>query len=144
MDANREVILANQNDEGVHKCQKCMASDQIEAKLATLQKLMISSGPPVRTHEGPFQLCQTLWDPILTLAPHRMSSIVVVPSLDSRTLYRVAVTVNAALIRLDIADWYHSSLYTVQTSEDNEFTTKKSTSSVSYDSIGIDTNHHRY
>jgi hypothetical protein len=63
----------------------------------------------IQTNKEPYQLYKTLWNTILTLAPEDDKSsssssptMVVVPSLDSHTLHRVAVTVNAALIRLNI------------------------------------------
>lgn len=66
----------------------------------------------IQIGSSPFLLYKTLWNTILTLdknsgnggggVPSVSSSMVVVPSLDSHTVHRVAVTVNAALIRLDI------------------------------------------
>jgi hypothetical protein len=65
----------------------------------------------IETHKGPFQLYKTLWNTILALSPEEKdephslppsSTMIVVPLLDSHTLHRVAVTVNTALIRLDI------------------------------------------
>ncbi|KAG7356237.1 hypothetical protein IV203_000923 [Nitzschia inconspicua] len=60
----------------------------------------------IQMEDSPFLLYKTLWNTILTLnvshCNDNPSSMVVVPSLDSHTLRRVAVTVNAALIRLNI------------------------------------------
>jgi len=59
----------------------------------------------VQTRGSPFQLYRTLWNSILTLSSvssHKSASVVIDPFLDSCTLHRVAVTVNAALKRLDI------------------------------------------
>ena len=51
----------------------------------------------------PFQLYRTVWNSALYLSKDpKQTSIIIHPSLDSYSLHRVAVTVNAALIRLDI------------------------------------------
>lgn len=52
---------------------------------------------------SPFQLYRTLWNLVLDLSTGDKNEYVVIdPFLDSHTFHRVAVTVNAALIRLDI------------------------------------------
>jgi hypothetical protein len=102
MDANPEYITAKPDDEEGYAqiLQKCMAWIQSKANSNTAD--IDDLEWTIQTHEGPFQLYKTLWNTILTLTPHKTSSMVVVPSLDSHTLYRVAVTVNVALIRLHI------------------------------------------
>jgi len=57
----------------------------------------------VQNRESPFQLYRTVWNAALNLSSNQNNaSITVDPFLDSHTLHRVAVTVNAALKRLDI------------------------------------------
>lgn len=57
----------------------------------------------VQSQESPFRLYKTIWDAALRLSTGQDStSIIVDPFSDSYTLHRVAVTVNAALKRLDI------------------------------------------
>jgi hypothetical protein len=61
----------------------------------------------VQSHDRPFQLYNTLWNTIRTMTGGTGQldtpvAMIVVPSLDSHTLQRVAVTVNVALRRLDI------------------------------------------
>jgi len=58
----------------------------------------------VQTGRYPFQLYKTLWNSVLTLSSLSTDrvSVVIDPYLDSYTLHRVAITVNAALKRLGI------------------------------------------
>eukprot|EP00536_Pseudo-nitzschia_multiseries_P001743 jgi/Psemu1/283241/fgenesh1_pg.22_\ len=57
----------------------------------------------VQSTGSPFQLYNTLWNSVFDLSTGGKSSFVVIdPFLDYYTLHRVAVTVNAALLRLDI------------------------------------------
>jgi hypothetical protein len=98
MDGSREYITTTKNDDHAEILQRCMQ--------------WIHSRPPmpsqdmewtIQMEESPFLLYKTLWNTILTLNFNSTGqSMVVVPSLDSHTLHRVAITVNAALIRLDI------------------------------------------
>ena len=114
MDANREYITsdatADSDTEDAQNhariLQECMAwlsaNQQQTAMPQNLEWTIHTSQGGVG---GPFQLYKTLWNTILTLPSPpspASSSMIVVPSLDSHTLHRVAVTVNAALIRLNI------------------------------------------
>jgi len=57
----------------------------------------------VQSRGSPFQLYKTVWNSALNLSSdHESACIIIDPFLDSHTLYRVAVTVNAALKRLEI------------------------------------------
>jgi hypothetical protein len=57
----------------------------------------------VQNRGSPFQLYRTVWNAALNLSLDKKNvSIIIDPFLDSHTLHRVAVTVNAALKRLDI------------------------------------------
>eukprot|EP00534_Pseudo-nitzschia_fraudulenta_P002122 CAMPEP_0201128254 /NCGR_PEP_ID=MMETSP0850-20130426/33111_1 /ASSEMBLY_ACC=CAM_ASM_000622 /TAXON_ID=183588 /ORGANISM="Pseudo-nitzschia fraudulenta, Strain WWA7" /LENGTH=417 /DNA_ID=CAMNT_0047397375 /DNA_START=51 /DNA_END=1304 /DNA_ORIENTATION=+ len=57
----------------------------------------------VDSRGSPFQLYRTLWNSVLSLSTcDKSASLVIDPVLDSHTLHRVAVTVNAALKRLDL------------------------------------------
>jgi hypothetical protein len=103
MDANREYVSSPENLEDVYQqqqiLQECMAWLSSKQQVLpdnmewTIHTSHVGTG-------GPFQLYKTLWNTILTLSSS--SSMVIVPSLDSHTLHRIAVTVNAALIRLEI------------------------------------------
>ena len=57
----------------------------------------------VQSQASPLQLYRTIWSAASNLVlDHNRTLIIVDPFLDSYTLYRVAITVNAALKRLDI------------------------------------------
>lgn len=78
-------------------------------------------------HRGglPFELYRTVWNSALNLSTdHNDASIIAEPQLDSHTLYRVAVTVNAALKRLDIpvriTQVYHPFITSTGDSESEE------------------------
>lgn len=57
----------------------------------------------VQSQASPFQLYRTIWNTAAYLSNNKKRSLVVVdPFLDSYTLHRIAITVNAALKRLNI------------------------------------------
>ncbi len=57
----------------------------------------------LQSRDSPFQLYKTVWNSVLNLSTgDQASSIICDPFLDSHTLHRVAITVNAALKKLDI------------------------------------------
>jgi hypothetical protein len=116
-DATREHIqnFADEDHEQVlKKCQKWLLQVERQRKeshqvvdLPTSRKHFDESNIDwtVQTRRSPFQLYKTLWNSILTLAAtssQNSSAVIIEPFLDSYTLHRVAVTVNAALKRLDI------------------------------------------
>jgi len=81
----------------------------------------------VQSQASPLQLYRTLWNAALNLDMDQNRTFVVVDSfLDSYTLYRVAVTVNAALKRLDIpfriSQVYHP--FMKLTTGNNNYTTR--------------------
>jgi len=116
MDANREYIQKRTDADEDHaqilqECLSWLSSERAQKHKSTKEASKNNNNDnnsiglewTIQTHEGPFQLYRTLWNTILTLPTDQdTASVVVAPSLDSHTLHRVAVTVNAALIRLDI------------------------------------------
>jgi len=56
----------------------------------------------VQPHKQPYQLYATLWDAIIKLKESESSRMIVAPNLDAHTTHRIAVTINAALRRLDV------------------------------------------
>lgn len=57
----------------------------------------------LQSRDSPFQLYKTVWNAALNLSTgDQRSSIICDPLLDSHSLHRVAITVNAALKKLDI------------------------------------------
>ncbi|OEU20544.1 hypothetical protein FRACYDRAFT_234172 [Fragilariopsis cylindrus CCMP1102] len=117
-DATREHIQnsADEDHEQVlKKCQKWLLQVERQRKesqqvvdLPTSRKCFDESNIDwtVQTRRSPFQLYKTIWNSILTLSTtssQNCSAVIIEPFLDSYTLHRVAVTVNAALKRLDIS-----------------------------------------
>ena len=117
-DATREHIQnsADEDHEQVlKKCQKWLLQVERQRKesqqvvdLPTSRKYFDESNIywTVQTRRSPFQLYKTIWNSILTLSTtssQNCSAVIIEPFLDSYTLHRVAVTVNAALKRLDIS-----------------------------------------
>ncbi|KAL3921425.1 MAG: hypothetical protein SGILL_002756 [Bacillariaceae sp.] len=110
MDANREYITSSKVDPENDQQNSGQILQDCMAWMSSKQQTMPNDVEwTIHTHQGriggPIHLYKTLWNTILTLpssSTSTSSSIVVVPSLDSHTLHRVAVTVNAALIRLNI------------------------------------------
>jgi hypothetical protein len=117
-DATREHIQNSDGDEDheqvLKKCQKWLLQVERQRKesqqvidLTTSRKHNFDERNidwTVQTRKSPFQLYKTLWNSILTLTSSSQNSfsVVIEPCLDSNTIHRVAVTVNAALKRLDI------------------------------------------
>jgi hypothetical protein len=116
-DATREHIQnsADEDHEQVlKKCQKWLLQVERQRKeshqvvdLPTPRKHFDKSNIDwtVQTRGSPLQLYKTLWNSILTLTTNssqNSSAVIIEPFLDSHTLHRVAVTVNAALKRLNI------------------------------------------
>jgi hypothetical protein len=105
-DGHREYITASLHDDHAKILQECMTwiqSKQISHDTNEVEWT-------IQMEERPFLLYKTLWNTMFTLERRNgldsekssSSAVVVIPFLDSQTLRRVAVTVNAALIRLDI------------------------------------------
>jgi len=81
----------------------------------------------VQSRGSPFELYRTVWNSALNLSTgEKTSSIICDPFLDSHTLHRVAITVNAALKKLNIpvriTQVYHP--FTKQGSGNNEYKTR--------------------
>jgi hypothetical protein len=105
MDGHREYITGSLHHDHAQILQDCMAWMHSKQLFHDTNDREWT----IQMEEHPFLLYKTLWNTIFTLerptafdSSLSSSSMVVVPFLDSHTLYRVAVTVNAALIRLDI------------------------------------------
>lgn len=81
----------------------------------------------VQSRGSPFELYRTVWNSALNLSTgEKTSSIICDPFLDSHTLHRVAITVNAALKKLNIpvriTQVYHP--FTKQGSGNSEYKTR--------------------
>ena len=110
VDAAREDVQ-NSNEDHLQVLKDCQSWLQVEHERKEAQQVDFSREYidendidwTVQTLGSPFQLYRTLWNSILVLSSgHKSASVVIDPFLDSSTLRRVAVTVNAALKRLDI------------------------------------------
>lgn len=103
IDATREDSQPHVQDEDraqiIQECQSWLQQESFEDKAADTTDLDWA----VQTVGSPYQLYKSVWNSALALSSNGAdSSVVIDPVLDSRTLYRVAVTVNASLMKLDI------------------------------------------
>jgi hypothetical protein len=109
-DAARKDDHSSSKDHGqvLYDCQNWVKEEyerekSTEAEFSSSDADEMSIDWIVHSERSPFQLYRTVWNAALNLAVgHKCASIIIEPFLDSHTLYRVAVTVNAALKRLDI------------------------------------------
>lgn len=105
IDATREDSQPHVQDEDptqiIQECQSWLQASSEDEAAATTDESDFDW--TVQTLGSPFQLYKSVWNSALALSSNgAKASVVVDPVLDSRTLYRVAVTVNAALMKLDI------------------------------------------
>lgn len=110
VDATREDAQ-NSDEDHQHILKDCQSwlfaeNDRTKSKAVEFNPKSVETNDVdwmVQSIGSPSQLYRTLWNSVLSLsAGGKSASVVIDPFLDSSTLHRVAVTVNAALIRLDI------------------------------------------
>lgn len=95
----------------------------------------------VQSRGSPFQLYRTVWNSVQNLsAGNRRAAIICEPSLDSHTLRRIAVTVNAALKKMNIpvriTEVYHP--FTKRASGNSELNTRPPCGMIQLSSITLE------
>merc|ERR1712032_1340423 len=111
-DAIREYVQHFEEDpeKVLTKCQNWLKAEQQRKEFQTTdldftlrKRLKVNKIDwTVQTFRSSFQLYKCLWNKILTLSSYSTDVVVIDPFVDSHTLHRVAITVNAALKQLNI------------------------------------------